>query len=453
MEPETAEAVRDLTRIVQADPQPSRSRAMGFLVVSSALSVVVGGAALMAAGSPSLILVGGAALAFPGKYLWEVYKRTDSFSEFSVRDAKKLDKLINLVELSATEAHTALMRRMASFVNAKQSLIYRLGELRPELAWVRRFVPKQPELISKDDSEILDFFPQSSPLKALAAFEGVCGEYSDPTGQVDRKLAEAKFGRNEVRDLVALGLLQLNSTEGSLWVTDDPVRDYDIALKNSAAKTRTMGLVRAELMKNFSMPAKDVGSKVEADSGRSWSDTSRQRYGNAFKVWARWIDPHLIDPTKSTYQYDHTGSASLTSGPGRRALEIHPMKKSQVSELVRQGSSIPTIAKTLSMSERNVKRAMSDEDRKYRQDNRPLRAPRSELNGKLVPRWSAFDSLGLEEKRRLASIWYSNASVNEVVRPEFEKAGAPSGFSRHQLNRLLGPRDASRPPDWYARQV
>ncbi len=140
----------------------------------------------------------------------------------------------------------------------------------------------------------------------------------------------------------------------------------------------------------------------------------------------------------------------MIGSSGRQILEIHPMKEKQVSELVHQDVSIPAIAEQLGMSTRNVKRAMSDHDKEYRKKNAAYRRKSGEARGKQVQRWKeGFVTLPASEMQRLASLWYSRSHLDEIVLPEFKRAGAPSGFNRGQLYRLLGPRDASKAPAWY----
>jgi hypothetical protein len=449
LEPETAQAVQDLTQMVDFDPQPLRSRMAGIILVGSAMTVVVGGAALLTSGS-TMLTVGGAALTVSGAFLWDVYRKTDSHAELVNPEAKRLDALIKSAAKSRTGSQIALMKRMSEFVNSKQALIYRLGGIRPELGWVRRYVPKQPELVLAQQQHRPDFLPQSSPPKAVAAYERSCKLDQNSSEFYTRGWLENKFGRNEIRDLISLGLLKFSSRDGTLNLKDDPVGDYDIIVKNAVAKTATMDLVQSELLKDFDLPAKKLAAKIGLEIGRQWSDSSRQRYGNAFKVWARWIYPHLVDPTKSTYQYNKLEPQGMIGSSGRQILEIHPMKKKQVSELVHQDVSIPAIAEQLGMSTRNVKRAMSDHDKEYRKKNAAYRRKSGEARGKQVQRWKeGFVTLPASEMQRLASLWYSRSHLDEIVLPEFKRAGAPSGFNRGQLYRFLGPRDASKAPAWY----
>ena len=449
IEPATALAVRDLTQTVDSDPQPARGRMIGLLAVGSALNVVVGVAALEMGGALAVAVTAGA-LFFPERYLWEVVKKTDTFGGSVGHDSEKLESLILSAERSASKNQLALMKRMSEFVVSKQALIHRLGGIRPEFGWVRRYVPMQPELIVNMEEERLDFLPQSSPVKAVIAFES-CWKL-DPSESYDytRVWLEANFGRNEIRDLCTLSLLEFNRRQGSLLLGDDPMGDYDIIVKNASAKTRTMEIVQSALAKDFDMPPKELGAKIAAEIGREWSDASCQRYGNALKVWGRWIYPHLIDPTKSIYQSKASGQNETVTGPGRQMLEIHPMKKKQVSDLIHQDVSIPAIAKQLGLSIRHVNRAMSEADKVYRQKNPAKRRLSSKPRRKQVQRWNdGFLALPHSERNRLAALWYSTSHLDKIVLPEFERAGAPTGFNRGQLYRLLGPRDASEAPDWY----
>jgi len=249
--------------------------------------------------------------------------------------------------------------------------------------------------------------------------------------------------------LFALGLLKNGIASMETEASELPKSQHHTLLKNRAAATDSMTLVRQELLKNNDISTVELAQIVGEALERPWSKGSLQRHGGAFKTWARWIDPHVIDPTKSTYEYDPSEFDHPSNSRGRRKRKINPAVVGRVSVLAREGHSDPAIGEKLNISVRNVKQVMTEADREIRKLTGMKRRKLAEPRLRQATRWKGFNLVPLEEKCALADLWYGDGHVDRDIRPKFEMAGAPKGFSRSQLNRLLGPRDGSRIPAWY----
>ncbi|MGC1494767.1 MAG: hypothetical protein WA790_03090, partial [Sulfitobacter sp.] len=246
-----------------------------------------------------------------------------------------------------------------------------------------------------------------------------------------------------------LGLLKNGVTSIETEADGLPKTQHRTLLKNRAAATDTMIFVRQELLKNHDISSVELAGLVGKLLNRPWSKGSLQRHGGALKTWARWIDPHVIDPTKSTYQYDPTEFDDPATSRGRKKRKINPAIIRRVSAFAREGFSDPAISEKLNISVRHVKQSVTLDDAAVRKQvgvkRRKPKIPRMQGSG----RWNGFKLIPATDRIALADLWYGDGHVDHDIRPKFELAGAPKGFSRSQLNRLLGPRDGSRKPDWY----
>ncbi|WP_147436032.1 hypothetical protein [Litoreibacter meonggei] len=98
-----------------------------------------------------------------------------------------------------------------------------------------------------------------------------------------------------LRDLINLGLVQ--KADGQILPVDELVSDPDAMFKHAIARCDTVQLARSMLVKNPSVSSVEVTEMLVTKFGKRYqTDGSKIRVGNALKRWARWVEPHLIDP-------------------------------------------------------------------------------------------------------------------------------------------------------------
>lgn len=144
MEPEAAEAYRELTTRTEGDLQPARSRGLGIAATGSALTVIVGGAAWYGAGGAvATIIVPAAALGaagLVGGFFWEAIKTMPRFKRATSEVGNQFENALDKAEKHADQKERALLEGMADLVERKRPLFERVANLRPEFGWAKKFI-------------------------------------------------------------------------------------------------------------------------------------------------------------------------------------------------------------------------------------------------------------------------------------------------------------------------
>jgi len=147
VEPDTAEAYRDLTAKIEGDPQPARSRGLGIAATGSALTVIVGSAAWYGAGGAvATFIVPAAAFGTAGLvsgFLWEAIKTMPRFKKATSSVSDQFEKALDKSEKHADDKERALLMRMADLVERKRPLFEKVVNLRPEFGWAKKYIRKQ----------------------------------------------------------------------------------------------------------------------------------------------------------------------------------------------------------------------------------------------------------------------------------------------------------------------
>ncbi|WP_073146341.1 helix-turn-helix domain-containing protein [Litoreibacter ascidiaceicola] len=150
VEPETAEAYRELTAKTEGDPQPARSRGLGIAATGSALTVIVGGAAWYSAGGVlATFIVPATALGaagLVGGFFWEAIKTMPRFKKATSAVGDQFEKALDQADKHAATKESALLKGMADLVERNLPLFEKVTELRPEFSWAKQFlVRKKPD--------------------------------------------------------------------------------------------------------------------------------------------------------------------------------------------------------------------------------------------------------------------------------------------------------------------
>lgn len=148
MEPEAAEAYKELTVRTEGDPQPARTRGLSIAATGSALTVIVGGAAWFGAGGAVATLivpaatVGAAGLV--GGFFWEAIKSMPRFKRATSLAGERFEKALDQAERHADQKERALLERMAGVVERRRDLFEKVSNLRPEFGWAKKYIEKAP---------------------------------------------------------------------------------------------------------------------------------------------------------------------------------------------------------------------------------------------------------------------------------------------------------------------
>ncbi|WP_299723081.1 hypothetical protein [uncultured Tateyamaria sp.] len=113
--------------------------------------------------------------------------------------------------------------------------------------------------------------------------------------RVDEKDWSGIANNRVLRDLINLDLVK--KIDDSIVPVEDSVSDADAMFRHSIARCDTVQLARGMLVENPSVSSTEVAEMVDTKFGKSYSTHgTKVRVGQALKRWARWVEPHLIDP-------------------------------------------------------------------------------------------------------------------------------------------------------------
>lgn len=209
---------------------------------------------------------------------------------------------------------------------------------------------KKEFLLEKSRSEIGRggrgaFVPQSSPLKAVKAFQQIQQRPGQPRALLDKAL-----GRNELRDLSALGLL-VCKRGGSVSAAVGPLIDAEIIVRRAVSKMPSIRIARAVLQANPGASAGDIADAVAVTIEKNWAKAAtKQRHGAAVRRWTLWLEPHLVDPMHSS------DTAALVAGALRDSVKkgapgkINAEVELRLRQLSAKGTSARDIATELGVS-------------------------------------------------------------------------------------------------------
>ena len=142
-EPDTIEAIKDITSTISNDTQPARTRGMKIVFAGSALVALVGGAAWYSAGGIA-VTVGSA---IGGAFVWEVAKKTDRFKSATDNIATRADIVISKAEAHADPYQKKLLELISNFVIRRSDIFNNISNIRPEFSWVKQYLKDKNSII------------------------------------------------------------------------------------------------------------------------------------------------------------------------------------------------------------------------------------------------------------------------------------------------------------------
>lgn len=178
---ETAQFIRDATRVEVDDPQVSRSLFLAFSTTTSLLSITTAGAVFALSGS-----LAGTLVSVPVAWLvLKTVEKTDGYAEITKSGARKIDKLSKTLDDRFKRIDFNVFERMGVILKRKLSLLRQLSLSRRDFNWLNGVIgfieSKKGERKEVFDSEgeILDIpVGWSAPCSVVAFVAGFDPEHS-----------------------------------------------------------------------------------------------------------------------------------------------------------------------------------------------------------------------------------------------------------------------------------
>lgn len=221
IEPDAAEAYREITEKIEGDPQPARSRGLGIAATGSALTVIVGGAAWYAAGGAVATVVvpvaAAGAAGLVGGFFWEAIKTMPRFKRTTSKVGEQFEKALDRAERVADPKERILLGRMADLVERKRPLFERVANLRPEFEWAKKFIVR-----TGDD-------PQNQSRMSITLPDPIGSNFVQQVIEVGAPTSESAYNEKAASEYLMTGLREI--------LSDSNVREGNLIFKKIAAQT------------------------------------------------------------------------------------------------------------------------------------------------------------------------------------------------------------------------
>lgn len=192
------------------------------------------------------------------------------------------------------------------------------------------------------------FVPESAPPHAAALFKQIYDRKSLPMSELVHPTS--------LKDLKTLGLVtrdrdgmvKLKDDRGSLRINPDAI------LRRAVSEMPCIKLASAVLLINPDVSPTDVADAVALELGRDWpTHGTKLRNGNAIIRWTVWLEPHLLDTSRSSI-----AAARVTYATEPNVVKGRPgLRKAAEPELRRllaAGTSVAEVAKRLKVSVQTI---------------------------------------------------------------------------------------------------
>lgn len=193
------------------------------------------------------------------------------------------------------------------------------------------------------------FTALSSPLKALEAYEMICKRKSMPRSELEELVT-----KRVATDLKNLGLIK--SKDSALFLVAREVRDAEDMLSFAAAKAETITMTRSILLQDSSASGEEISEMLITKFGKSYStDASKIRVGNGLKRWARWLEPHLVDPINPEAARLRVSALEKSYAVGRRSMAT-PENVAIAKAAIAEGKDDRSVARLIGVHANTIKR-------------------------------------------------------------------------------------------------
>lgn len=153
-------------------------------------------------------------------------------------------------------------------------------------------IREEKSTITSKPSKKKLFWAGSSPVNALKGYSEILRRGGVPQ---DQWVEIVGVARHSLTDLTRLGLVKLEN--GVAVPLDSNVSDPEAMVRRAASKAESITTTRAMMIEDEAVPGSAVCEMLTTKFGKKYtSEATKTRVGNALKVWARWLEPHLIDP-------------------------------------------------------------------------------------------------------------------------------------------------------------
>lgn len=195
--------------------------------------------------------------------------------------------------------------------------------------------------------------PGGTPHAAIRALNNIVDKYSGES--VSRALLDTVYGENTVGDLIQLNLLEADRRTATVRPLA-PKGDLTLALTVAALQTQSFQTAIGVLRDDMNASSVDIGEAVSKELQRGWSPASMKRNGQALKKWIFVLYPNLELPSPGDEAYLYLqGVQKEHLGKGRPTL-ISGEVLNHISQMKREGLSIPKMAKLLGMNPETIRR-------------------------------------------------------------------------------------------------
>lgn len=198
------------------------------------------------------------------------------------------------------------------------------------------------------------FTPHSNVANALKTFSNFLSAAPNDWPAKSIRQAESSFGRNEIRDLMVLGVI-VNDYGVAAVRNPFPDVDPETSLKALVAKENSIRFVRDYLEGNPSASAVQIGSAVAKNFDRKWRHSSCQSNGHRLRSWAGFAYGNLLLNEAGIPYY--RGHEELGKGSSRRGPIPYMTGDmlERVSKMKAKGLSITAMVRELNISPQTIR--------------------------------------------------------------------------------------------------
>lgn len=183
------------------------------------------------------------------------------------------------------------------------------------------------------------FVPQCTPQRTVAALQALAA-----AGSMDRAEFESELGRNELRGLVGLKLVEISKSGTVAPIHGD--FNCDHAVKRAASRLPAIMAARQMLLSDPNVSRFEIASVVGFAIGKTWANKgTMQRHGNTIRRWVFWLEPHLIiQDSRRMKAMMRVATEKEARGKGEHGV-LTPAVKERFVKLYNEGVSTGDLAR------------------------------------------------------------------------------------------------------------
>ncbi|POF34210.1 hypothetical protein CLV41_101662 [Roseibium marinum] len=264
----------------------------------------------------------------------------------------------------------------------------------------------------------MEFVPQSRPEVVFLAFKEIISD-ANMNKRISRSRLISKFGRNAIRDIYGLNILSENdrnakNNDDGTKIEVDIFSSPEFIFKHLATSTSSLRIARRAIIQNQALSGKEIAEIVGEVLGKKWADSSKQRYGSELKRWAIWLEPHIVNPSKTASGYSLVAFAQGDKPVhGRRRSIVTPELIQKVLSMRRAGMSKNAISSQLKTTAYVIRKALEGVEDPYVSTTNNRR-----LSPEIISKIRALHEDGVTQKRISEIVGLSAPTVRKALRIE-----------------------------------